>query len=75
LDNMGNRTSLMIKKDILKALEGGELKLKHLERRTKTDSRVLLKHLEELEYFKMVVVTKHQRGSKNGQPYRTVKLT
>jgi len=72
---MTYRTGLDIKKAILHALKDGEMKLKQLERRTRTDSRTLLKHLEELEYLGHVIIQKQLRSERNGQPYRTVKRT
>lgn len=71
---MTYRSALEIKKAIFHALQDGEIKLKQLERRTKTDSRTLLKHLEELEWFGIVEVRYHHRSKTNGQPYRTVRI-
>lgn len=71
---MAYRSGLMIKRAILEALRGGELKLKQLERKNGANSGVLIRHLEELEFLGHVRIFEHPKSELNGRPFRTVKL-
>ncbi|MCK4521136.1 MAG: ArsR family transcriptional regulator [Nanoarchaeota archaeon] len=72
---MTYRTGLMIKKEILKYLKQGEYVISQLERKINTSDRVLKRHLAELEFLGIVKITKHNRSSKTGRPFTSVKLT
>lgn len=70
------RNALEIKKKILDVLsKNGELSLRDLDRKVNTNNKTIMNHIEELEYFGKVIVTKHKKSEKNGRPYTTVKLT
>ena len=68
------RRAIDIKKKILKTLEKeGELSLKALEIKVNTGSQTLRTQIEELEYFGLVEVVKHEKNEKTGRPYTSIK--
>jgi len=72
---MTRREGLDIKKKILDVLkQHGEVSLRELETKTNTNNITIQKHVEELEFFGKVVVTKHPKNDKNGRPFTTVRL-
>jgi len=69
------RNALQLKKKILDVLsKNGELSLKELDRKVNTNNKTILSHIEELEFFDRVIVTKHKKSEKTGRAYTTVKL-
>lgn len=72
---MSRREGLDIKKKILEVLkQNGEMSLRELETKTNTNNITIQKHVEELEFFDKVTVTKHSKNDKNGRPFTTVRL-
>ncbi len=72
---MSRRKALDIKKEILKVLKrDGELSLRDLDIKVNTNSSTIRTQIEELEFFEMVIVTKHQKNEKNGRPYTTIRI-
>ncbi len=68
------RRPLEIKKKIIQLLKSGEMSLRQLESKANTSNRTIKNHLEELEYFRKIILIKHAKNSKNGRPYTTVRL-
>jgi len=69
------RKALDIKKKILEILKNEkEVSLRELETKVNTNDKTLKTQIEELEFFNKVVKIKHNRNSKNGRPYTTIKL-
>lgn len=69
------RKPLEIKKQILKILkEQGELSLRDLDIKINTSYQTIRDQVEELRFFRLVEVIKHQKSEKTGRPYTSVKL-
>jgi len=69
------RKALEIKKEILKILrECGELSLRELDIKVRTNSQTIRDQIEELEFFEKVIKIKHDKNDVNGRPFTTVKL-
>ena len=69
------RKPLEIKKQILKILkEQGELSLRDLDIKINTSYQTIRDQIEELRFFGLVEVIKHQKSEKTGRPYTSVKL-
>lgn len=69
------RRAIDIKKKILKTLEKeGEISLKALEIKVNTGSQTIQTQIEELEFFGLIEVIKHEKSEKTGRPYTSVRL-
>ena len=68
------RSSLEIKKEILKLLRGKEMTLRLLEKKVDTNPNTIRGQVKELEHLGFVEVIKHERSEHTGRPFRTVKL-
>ena len=69
-------SGLEIKKRIIKALkEEKEISLRRLETKLNIGYNSIKRHCQELEFFKIIKVTKHDKNIKNGKPYTSVELT
>ena len=72
---MSRRTSLDIKKEIIKVLKSyGEMSLRELDIKVNTNYKTIREQLMELEYFGKVMLIKHNKHKVNGRPYTSVKL-
>ena len=72
---MKKRKPLEIKKKILKVLkEHGEVSLRVLDIKVNTNYQTIRDQIEELEYFGLVQVIKHEKSEKTGRPYTSVRL-
>lgn len=72
---MKKRKPLEIKKSILYILKKqGEMSLRDLDIKVNTSYQTVRDQVEELKYFGLVDVTKHEKSEKNGRPYTSVKL-
>jgi len=72
---MLRRSGLDLKKKILQILkENGEISLGEIERKTNTNNLTILNHVQELEFFGLVEITRHSKNEKTGRPYTSVKL-
>ena len=69
------RSSLEIKKEILKLLRGKEMTLRLLEKKVDTNPNTIRGQIKELEHLGFVEVIKHERSDKNGRPFTSVRLT
>lgn len=70
------RKVLEIKKSILRALkQEKEMSLKTLEIKIHSGSQTVLSQIEELEFLRIVKVTKHEKNDLTGRPYTSVTLT
>ena len=74
-DRKPKRSSLEIKKEILKLLKGKEMTLRLLERKVNTNPNTIRIQIKELEHLGFVEVIKHERSDKNGRPFTSVRLT
>jgi predicted ArsR family transcriptional regulator len=68
-------TGLEIKKKIIQALKGGPVSLRKLETRLNIGYNSIKRHCQELEYLKIVKISKSHKDSVNGRPYFIVELT
>jgi len=71
---MRRKSSLDIKKEILRVLKGGETSLRELETKVNTNNLTIKKHCEELEYLGKIELVRHPKNKKNGRPYTTARL-
>jgi predicted transcriptional regulator len=71
---MKRRIALDIKKKILKLLIEKEMSLRELESKVNTNSKTIKTQINELEYFKLVKVIKHEKSKINGRHFTSVKL-
>ena len=71
---MGVRSSLTIKKEIIAMLRDGPCVLSRLEGKLGLSNATLRRHLDELEYLRIVKITAFERNPKTGRPYATVEL-
>ena len=71
---MRYRTGLAIKKEIIVLLREKKHVISQLETKVNTSSKVLKRHLKELEYLGMVRLSHHTRSEKTGRPYTTAEL-
>jgi len=68
------RKPLDIKKAILKVLkQHGEMSLRELDIKVNTNYQTIRDQIEELVYFGVVEIIKHEKSDKTGRPYTTVK--
>ncbi|MCK5149606.1 hypothetical protein KAJ87_01625 [Candidatus Pacearchaeota archaeon] len=68
------RTSLEIKKEILKLLKSKERTFRDLETKVNTNFETIKTQIKELEYLGFVKTIKHERSEHTGRPFTTVKL-
>ena len=72
---MVKRKPLEIKKEILRILrKDGELSLRDLDIKVNTNYKTIRDQIEELKFFGVVEVIKHEKSDKTGRPYTSVKL-
>lgn len=72
---MAKRKPLEIKKEILNILrKEGSMSVKKLEKKVNTNYQSILNNCEELEYFKLVKISKTDVDSVNGKEYLVVTL-
>ena len=68
------RTSLEIKKEILKILKGKEMTLRLLEKKVDTNPNTIRTQIQELAHLGFVEVTKHEKSEHTGRPFTSVRL-
>ncbi|AJF63094.1 MAG: hypothetical protein QT11_C0001G0969 [archaeon GW2011_AR20] len=69
-------SGLEIKKRILKALkEEKEISLRRLETKLNIGYNSIKRHCQELEFFRIVNIIKHNKNARNGRPYTSIELT
>ncbi len=73
-DRKQKRSSLEIKKEILKLLRGKEMTLRLLEKKVDTNPNTIRTQIKELEHLGFVEVIEHEKSTHTGRPFRTVKL-
>ena len=54
--------------------ENGETSLRDLDIKVNTSYSTIRDQIEELNYFDLVEIKKHDKSEKTGRPYTTVKL-
>ena len=73
-DRKPKRSSLEIKKEILKLLKGKEMTLRLLEKKIDTNPNTIRIQIKELEHLGFVEIIKHEKSEHTGRPFTTVKL-
>ena len=73
-DRKQKRSSLEIKKEILKLLRGKEMTLRLLEKKVDTNPNTIRTQIKELEHLGFVEVIKHEKSEYTGRPFTTVRL-
>ena len=73
-DRKPKRSSLEIKKEILKLLKGKEMTLRLLEKKVDTNPNTIRIQIKELEHLGFVETVKHERSEYTGRPFTTVRL-
>ena len=72
---MSRKSSLAIKKTIIKVLKERECSLRELETKVNTNYITIRNHCLELEFLDIIKLIKYEKNDMNGRPYTTAKLT
>ena len=73
-DRKPKRSSLDIKKEILKLLKSKEMTFRLLEKKVDTNPNTIRNQIKELEHLGFVEIIQHEKSKHTGRPFRTVKL-